>query len=313
MKVISILFILLCIFFLLGCEAKLEKENDINIELVNQIDFGKIDIPTSFEVTRTKIFLVFYNQNYIGIYDHKGKLMSTFGRKGKGPGEFQMISYMFVDENDQKINVFDASLRKLSNFDYNGYFISSKSTETIFPFFEKKYKPVQASAYREISKINNKVIFSDIVKYNFTDSSFIIKEKRYYDLEKAFNQQLIVESNDNSIFILERENNKLNLEQYDLSGNRFIWQFDNQTLQISKKREVQSIFVGNKFILLGVGGKKKKDNYLAVYDISQKYLGKISNIFDKVEVIGVYIFEDYLYVLIVEEENILCKIYDIGV
>ena len=277
--------------------------------LVNQIDFGKIDIPTSFEVTKTKIFLVYYDQCYINIYDHRGKFISDFGRKGKGPGEFQMISYLFVDENNQKIDVFDAGLRKLSNFNYSGDFISSKSTETIFPFFQKTYKSVYVRAYKEISKINNKFAITDIVKYNYADSSFIIKEKRYYDVEKSFNKQLNVKSNDNSIFVLERENNKFNLGQYDLSGNSFNWQFDDQTLQISKKREVQSIFA---FILLGVGGKRKKDNYLAVYDMSQKYLGKISTIFEKDEIIGIHVLEDYLYVILINEEKIFCKIYDIG-
>lgn len=55
-------------------------------------------------------------------YDSQGKFLHDIGSRGRGPGEYSEISYMFTDSNDNLI-IFDRSNLRISRFDLNGNII----------------------------------------------------------------------------------------------------------------------------------------------------------------------------------------------
>lgn len=66
------------------------------------------------------------NENYIYKFDAKGKFLSSFGRRGQGPGELELPRYLRVNELDQ-IVVSDFGRKKLFLFENDGDFIKDIS------------------------------------------------------------------------------------------------------------------------------------------------------------------------------------------
>jgi hypothetical protein len=64
------------------------------------------------------VYLINYNQQSIDKLDMQGKVLQSFGRLGKGPGEFQHIDNF--DINDQSIAIIDNNLGIISEFNHNG-------------------------------------------------------------------------------------------------------------------------------------------------------------------------------------------------
>jgi hypothetical protein len=55
----------------------------------------------------------------VQVFDREGQLLYYFGGKGKGPGEFQLPTGLFIDHND-RIFVVDSFNRRVQVFHYYG-------------------------------------------------------------------------------------------------------------------------------------------------------------------------------------------------
>lgn len=67
----------------------------------------------------------------IFVYDinKKGEFLFSIGEKGKGPGEFTGITDFTIDSLNQQILVSDIGLQRISYFDLNGKFKTTKKTK----------------------------------------------------------------------------------------------------------------------------------------------------------------------------------------
>lgn len=80
-------------------------------------------------VTQNKIYVCDYMGHYVAIYDKQGQLITKFGKKGKGPGEFQMPYGVALDAKDNlyindrgnmRVQVYNSTLKLLKIITTNG-------------------------------------------------------------------------------------------------------------------------------------------------------------------------------------------------
>lgn len=80
-----------------------------------------------------KAQLVYIDENYYWVVDHKtntiyqldksGKALNSFSRKGQGPGEYGMISYVHLNVHDSTLHVIDQRAQRYNVYDWKGNFI----------------------------------------------------------------------------------------------------------------------------------------------------------------------------------------------
>ena len=78
-----------------------------NIKLTKKIPISQettlLERPRAFCVTEDKLFLIpDYKAGDVKIYDSNGKLVTVFGRKGYGPGEFSKPAHCFYNKEEGK-------------------------------------------------------------------------------------------------------------------------------------------------------------------------------------------------------------------
>jgi hypothetical protein len=75
--------------------------------------------------TLGNIYIVDMRDAQVKEFDKDGKFIKTIGRKGQGPGEFNMPDMVLFNETGRTFYVFDLLTRRFSLFDLDGHFIRS--------------------------------------------------------------------------------------------------------------------------------------------------------------------------------------------
>ncbi len=82
------------------------------------------------------------SEDFIFKFDKNGNFVTSFGRKGQGPGELQFPTYLKINSHDEII-ITDQHRRKLMIFTLDGRLIEEKpvdfSTPVIIPLYNGKY------------------------------------------------------------------------------------------------------------------------------------------------------------------------------
>lgn len=85
----------------------------------------------SFDVDEAgNIYLLESLQASISIYDKDGKVIREFGKKGQGPGEFEISVYLSVSP-EKKIYVLDRTRKAIQIFDNNGKWLERRQLLSI--------------------------------------------------------------------------------------------------------------------------------------------------------------------------------------
>lgn len=108
--------------------------------------------------------------------DKKGKVISSFSKKGQGPGEYVNLTYVHVEPEDRMICVYDQRRNKCITYDWDGNSIRE------VPFAEKKLNTplLIASDYAVVKGLDNE----SECKLYLTDKSFNI-EKELFPLDMS--------------------------------------------------------------------------------------------------------------------------------
>lgn len=116
----------------LGCTAENENsdqhnnDNDItqSAEIILSVENDEI-IANPTRITASENGFILYDDglNQILVFTHDGDPVSTFGRQGSGPGEFQSVSTIKYDEGE--IIVSDSELLRLTSFGSEGKIVSN--------------------------------------------------------------------------------------------------------------------------------------------------------------------------------------------
>lgn len=72
------------------------------------------------------LYLLDLRQNKVFVYDKDLKEKFSFGQKGKGPGEFENSTDIYIDEDDN-VYIIDSALLRVSQFSSYGDFIGSNA------------------------------------------------------------------------------------------------------------------------------------------------------------------------------------------
>jgi len=120
-RIFSLLIILTAIF---GCtnkeKPKTNKTKEVYIDsLYTFVDFETHNIadPTDVEITADNLIAIAdYSSQEITLLTPGGKIISTFGRQGRGPGDFLNIRHLYDLGN--RLAVFDSHLNRVTYFDY---------------------------------------------------------------------------------------------------------------------------------------------------------------------------------------------------
>ena len=116
----------------------LEEELLIDMESNETEDIGFVDIDYFDLDSEGNIYIVTTDPKDKLVYkfDNKGKYLSSFGRKGQGPGEVQFVLYFGIDSRD-RIIISDHMRKKVYFFSNEGELIEGTSYDpdffTMFP------------------------------------------------------------------------------------------------------------------------------------------------------------------------------------
>lgn len=123
----------LCIVFLsYGCNSKIEQEkksfdkyvvDDVSVHLSVE-DAPFLGVPVSIKAVSEDLLIVDSGYFQITKVDKNGNLILSFGKRGRGPGEFQSITGFWALKNEYLI--YDYNSFKFSTFDYSGTLIDEE-------------------------------------------------------------------------------------------------------------------------------------------------------------------------------------------
>lgn len=243
----------LLLISLLGCDqssSNSAEPNKINRVIIDSLytftTFDDQDIaqPTNVEVlSNNQILISDYGTNKITSVSKNGEVNFTFGREGRGPGEFQNIND--IDERKNFITVFDNHLYKISIFENTGEYSASMS----FPsdVFNKNVALIKDSLYvfnqdgLEDSLFHIRSFTSD---YELSFEAPRFKREGRINMAKSQNQlkagqvpdffknMTILKSDGQHIYVFFEGYSEM--AKYDLSGN-LIW---NRELNLPNNEQI---------------------------------------------------------------------------
>jgi len=80
-----------------------------------------------FTDSKGKIYIADQGTMSIKLFDEKGSYIQEIGRRGRGPGEFLSIEYMFINDRDE-FYVLDPNQFRVTKFNQSGEYLSTFNT-----------------------------------------------------------------------------------------------------------------------------------------------------------------------------------------
>jgi dihydrofolate reductase len=149
---------------------------EIKTELIGYVNKAKGEI-NHVIIDPTHDYLITANLDLsIQLYSDGGDtLLSSIGRKGKGPGEFLAISQLYVG-NDHALYVLDAKLKRITKFKIENQQLKYVTTFIIKPPAHMQIRAIYATKY------GNFGVFHRIDNYKTHDGSFhLYRLDGYFD------------------------------------------------------------------------------------------------------------------------------------
>lgn len=129
------------------------------------------------------LYVLDYGEKNIKIFDDNGKFIKTFGKKGKGPGEFIAPFSMSFNSKSELI-VYDFILKRFSYFSANGNLISTKQfTGDLYRFaigkndeFYIETRDIKPNGHKIYTKVKLYLFSKDLSKKTIIDSADLIRD-----------------------------------------------------------------------------------------------------------------------------------------
>ncbi|MEX2478179.1 MAG: 6-bladed beta-propeller [Gracilimonas sp.] len=250
-KATGIFFLLL--FSSFGCNNQIENDGkDIKISevqidtLYTFADFETHDIAQPSDIkmmSNGTLAIADFGQKKVSLLKQNGEIISSFGREGRGPGEFIRIQDLI--EIDHILNVVDSDQSMLSRFDLEGNFINSYAFKS--QGLLNQLALIQDSVYvvgtagtdgalLAITDLRN----DSTLKFGepkgksleAVDLQASLNQLRNGKIPELFKNMVTLRANDSHIFAFLNSYSELN--KYDISGN-LIW---NQQIDLPHNEEI---------------------------------------------------------------------------
>jgi len=134
-----------------------------------------------YNVFISKDYIFVHMANNIIQYDRQGNLIRTIGRQGLGPGEYNWVYQMFVDDKTKRI--FINTSGKINEYDFEGKFLRAIKTT-----YDDKVMPLDSN--RIAVEVSN-------IWYDVKERLVILNEKG--EVEKSFPRYQLFERTNNVV------------------------------------------------------------------------------------------------------------------
>jgi hypothetical protein len=208
----------------------LEEIFAIDTEKDEIAEMGLIDIETFDVDSKGNIYLMLRqtSENFIHKFDDKGSFITSFCRKGQGPGEADWGGSILIDEYDRVIAK-DMTKRKFFIFNPDGTLVEEIKMEKNYSLVEylgeDKFLIFSQEVEGEDRMFQNRIGIADgtfeeikmFYQFEFQHSQLA---ERYTPVSRGF----VLGTSENSIFI-GKSRDKYEIHVYDAEGNleRKIW------------------------------------------------------------------------------------------
>ena len=219
-----------------------ENRKDFNIKFVKKDSIGKAEGPDEYlfayiiDVAVNKqgeIYVADRQMNTIRKFDKAGKFLLSIGQKGKGPGEFESIKIISLD-NSANLIVFDNMLGRISVFSEDGVFIRSKDNLIPNAWLSPAEIFLQNGYYIVFGKIRGKPAlfhgFDKDWKHSFSFGDYeVIDNKEFEEHNLGFYPGFIFHRNDGSFLYTK----------YYYDNQIFVYQDTAQKKIIRRESDIQ--------------------------------------------------------------------------
>ena len=174
-------------------------------ELDGSEEFLFVDIADVTLNSKGDIYVADRRLNEIRKFNKDGEYLSTVGRKGQGPGEFQDIRTVSVNRNDDLI-VFDGGLGRISVFTDNGEHRETTKKLKVDSWIEPSKIFVTNGSYVFFGKLSNSLkLFHEFDRdWMITESHIdyeFIDNKEFEEINLGFHPgNCFLQNNNNSLY-----------------------------------------------------------------------------------------------------------------
>lgn len=224
-------FILLFLFVTVSCSqdpssqnlSKVQRTQIDTLDLFLGIDENQISNPNYIEMLPDgRLAILDSDLLKVLIYNQKGTLSTSFGRKGKGPGEFVLPRGLHV--TDSTINVVDPSLQRITQFDLDGNFIQNYNIKRRASYFGFIAAGDSMEYYTVANGYNGKLVghrnaATDSLRYfgnapvkdppPVEDREAFKENMNNGEVPDAVSNDLMMEYQDNHLYVYLRAHNRL--------------------------------------------------------------------------------------------------------
>lgn len=191
MKILFILFLLFLVIFRHPDPLAQEFEIDFRQTLVigetdnDSLEYLFSGIRTIRPLSDGRILVADVSDAAMRVYSHNGAFIAKIGRRGRGPGDFQEVTYIETGNNDSLI-VVDRMQERISFFDHEGNFshsriLQSQTLGTLQFVFYRELQNDYLIAYRDYMNADKNGHYLHLY-----DGSFEIKKSSHLDLFDYF-------------------------------------------------------------------------------------------------------------------------------
>ena len=232
----SKLFSIILIFFFVAASCSPDQRNTSSQDLANiprtqidtldlflGVDDKNLSSPNYLEMMPdNRLAILDPDQLKVLVYNQNSTLSTSFGREGKGPGEFVIPRGLYV--SDSTLNVFDPSLQRISQFDTEGSFIQNYSIKTKSAFFNSLTTGDSMEYYTVANGFNGKLVghrngASDSVRYfgnapvqnppSIKDRETFKENINNGNVPTALSNDLMMDYSHNHLYVYLRAHNRL--------------------------------------------------------------------------------------------------------
>jgi len=172
-------------------------------------DKGKLRLPSDVTVDKDGFIYIADTQNdRVQKFDNDGKFLLSFGKHGRGEGEFMQPNYISVKE--EKLYVSDQYNHRVQVFDKEGNFIFAFGNHQIF-------NQPGGIDFDEDGNIYVADIHNHRICKSSSDGDFISSFGKYGEEPGKFNQPHGIFILDSLIYVADRQNNRVQI--FNLKGN----------------------------------------------------------------------------------------------
>ncbi len=239
-------------------------------KLVNTVKLEDTDYYPQLIITETGFITFQADLSKFTRYLDNGEIVSSFGKKGKGPDEIEFGKKYYYSSDEDILGIFDVMNYKMTYFDKTGCVVEQKSVHLSgIPFRELKINGVLVKTHtnfpNEDNKWQNTITINDslILSNEETLRSGDVTELNYYFFSYNNDKVYIVAPNQGDFDLYAYDLIKKNLKHLNVKGGNSHKQID-----------IHNIIVIGKYIILPVTNDDDSGSWLC-YKTNGRYVGEL--------------------------------------